>query len=926
MDFSAKRVLLLISYHPTFPTSSKVMDGLLAEFGDNPPEIEVEFMDSKRLHDETSRQLFQANISYKLLNREPYDVVITADDNALHFMLDNGETLLPDTPFVFLGLNNIKLARLMGSNTLATGVVEAVSIRETIELALQIKQDIRSIYIVSDGTSSGRSDLESTLKLKEQFPGVPFKVINLADISWPDFITAIKGVPKESAIILLSAYRDKYSESYSFESSLEIIVNNSLAPIFHPFEHGMGDGVLGGVVISHREQAKQAAIKAKQLFSGVKAIDIPILDKSPNVVVADKRVLDRFGIEVSQLPEGAEIRYSKETMFQKYWKELLGIIVIMSLMMLIIIILVHQNRAKARFAKTLSASESRLRKILDNIDAFVYMKDAKGRYLFANKLMYSLFPSSINSITSKSDKELFDEDVSEQRERTDNAVIESQILYKGEENLWLENGRQILQSTKIPLVDDKGNTYALCSVSVDITEQKEHEKQLKKIAHYDQLTGLPNRVLFSDRLSQAMKHAIRQNSIISVLYMDLDGFKQINDTYGHIFGDRLLKVVTSRLQQVIRENDTAARLGGDEFIILLINSGKPEDDLEITQRILSVISEPMSVDGVVVSVSGSIGITRFPQEDEIEADHLLRQADQAMYTAKNSGRNRYHFFNSDLEQVVQKQELLIKEVGKAIDRNEFRLFYQPKVDLETGHVVGVEALIRWEHPEKGLLPPAAFLPDIEKHSLMIDIDDWVIGEALRQIKNWLRSGLSIPVSINISHIYFNQQNLAQVLKQELAEYPDVSPSLLELEILETQALENLGAVATVILECQELGISFALDDFGTGFSSLTYLKQLPINMLKVDRSFVIDMLEDEEDRSILEGILALSQAFNIKPIAEGLETVEHGIELKKMGYRYAQGYGIAKPMAAHEVPLWINGWSVPKEWNCPVDEGWDYGI
>ncbi|WP_375750175.1 ABC transporter substrate binding protein [Vibrio sp. HN007] len=928
LDFSEKRVLLLYSYHPTFPTSAKVLDGLQTEFGDNLPVIEVEFMDSKRLYDEKSRDLYKRNLAYKLANRDPFDVIVTADDNALHFVLDEGEELFPDIPFVFLGLNNIKLARLMGSNPNATGVVEAVSIKETIELAQTLLPSMEALTVVSDGTSSGSSDLATTMGLKKHFPELVFDVVNMAELRWSELSRKLSEIPENNGLLLLSAYRDKDDESLSFESSLEIITRNSTVPIFHPFEHGMGDGVLGGVIISHKEQARQAAIKVKQLFSATKAIDIPILDKSPNIVVVDKRVMDRFGLSVSDLPESAEVRYNEESIFVRYWEEITVITIIMVLMLLIIIILAHQNRDKAVFAKTLKASEERLQIILDNIDAYVYMKDATGRYLYANKLMYSLFNPQVKSIASKSDKELFNDDKSDFRETTDNAVMESQILYKGEESLWYNEGksRQVLQSTKIPLVNDEGETYALCSVSLDISEQKAHEKQLKKIAHYDQLTGLPNRVLFSDRLAQAMKYADRQNSIISVLYIDLDGFKAVNDTYGHIFGDRLLQVVTSRLQQVIRENDTAARLGGDEFIILLLNSGKPEDDLEITHRILSVISEPMNIEGIKVSVSGSIGITRYPQEHGVDADHLLRQADQAMYIAKNSGRNRYHFFNSEIEKAALQQEELLNEICRAIENNEFRLFYQPKIDLSSGKVVGLEALIRWEHPTKGMLPPAAFLVEIEKHSLMIEIDDWVIGEALRQLKLWLSEGMEIPVSINVSHIYFNQQNLVSVLTQELDEYPEVPASLLELEILETQALENLTAVATVIRECQKLGVAFALDDFGTGFSSLTYLKQLPINMLKVDRSFVIDMLEDEEDRSILEGILALCQAFDINAIAEGLESIEHGIELKQMGYRYAQGYGIAKPMPASEVKQWIENWSAPAEWQCTVDESWDYRI
>lgn len=915
-DFSERRLLLLYSYHPMFPTSPKVLEGLLSEFGELPPVIEIEYMDSKRVHSAESMALFKQQLAFKLSAREPYDVVVTADDNALNFMLEEGKQLLPGVPVVFLGVNNLELATELELNPKVTGVVEAVSIRETIELADALFPEMATLHILVDGTTSGSSDLASTLALQQTFPELSFDVINLAELSWAEFANEVGSLPKRDVALLLSAYRDKNQEGLSFESSLELIVDASSVPIFHPFEHGMGEGVFGGVLISHKEQARQAAIKVKKVFAGELIADIPILTKSPNIAVADKRVMDEFGVTLAQLPSQAEVRFHKPSLWRQYWKEISVAVTFMALMMVIIIILALQNRVRARFAKTLAQSETRLRTILDNIDAYIYMKDPSGHYLFANKLMLSLFHRPANDVVAKSDKDLFSETEALKREVSDRKVMASQQLFKEEELAWnpVLSSLQQLDTTKIPLINDSGDTYALCAVSLDVTEQKEYEKQLKQIAHYDQLTGLPNRVLFSDRLEQAMKQAERLNQEISVLYLDLDEFKEINDSYGHVFGDRLLRKVSARIEDTIRESDTAARLGGDEFIVLLVNAGMPEDDLEITQRILGAVSEPMVIEGAPVSVSASIGITRYPQAKPLEADHLLRQADQAMYIAKNMGRNRFHFFDAEIEMAALQQEVLITEVKRALEANEFRLFYQPKVALATGEVVGFEALIRWQHPEKGLLPPNLFLPSLEKHSVMVEIDEWVINEALRQLQEWQSQGQTIPVSINLSHMFFKQRNLVQLLTQELERYPDVAPSLLGLEILETQALDNLTEVAAVLLECQKLGVYFSLDDFGTGFSSLTYLKQLPINLLKVDRSFVINMLEDEEDRSILEGILALCHAFNIKAIAEGVETLEHGAELKKMGYHFAQGYGISRPMPAHDVKSWNSQWSAPQQW------------
>ncbi|WED20729.1 EAL domain-containing protein [Vibrio sp. JC009] len=913
---SEPRILLLYSYHPTFPTSGKIIEGFRQGLGDLQVIIEVEYMDTKRHYDDAYLDLFHRSLRYKLQHRDPIDLVVTADDNALNFMLKHGEALFPQTPVVFLGVNNKELAMQMDSNPDVTGVVEAVSIEETIALVRSFRPGTDTLHIIVDGTISGRSDLRSALALKRKFPELQFKVIDLAGLSWAVFTEHIQAIPSKDAILLLSAFRDLLEESLSFEDSLELISMSAQAPVYHPFEHGLGDGALGGIVISHYEQARQAALMATQILTGTEVKDIPVLDKSPNLPIFDKRLLDKFDIPLDRLPRKSQIRYNQPTLFEIYWVETLVVVAIIGLLLSIIAILANQNRLRKALTYSLRESEFKLRTILDNVDAYIYMKDAKGQYLFANQRLRAFLGLSLKEIISKNDNELFDPDTAGKIIHADRKVLSSGELYRQEENFHLaETGMdQDILTTKIPLIDEHGDIYAICGISLDISEQKAYELKLENIAHYDQLTGLPNRVLFYDRLQQAMRSCVRKGTQLSVLYFDLDGFKEVNDNYSHAFGDELLKVITERTQHVIRESDTVARLGGDEFIVLLVESSSPLNDVEISQRILQRISEPVEFEGTVVSVTASIGITRYPQEIQLEADHLLRQADQAMYIAKNDGRNRYHFYSADLEDKAERKQELINEVSDGLGKEEFVLFFQPKVDLTNGELIGAEALIRWQHPEKGLLAPGAFLPDIEHHKVMYQLDEWVISEALNQLQKWQESGFEIPVSVNVSHLFFKQDNPAQVLREILKNYPDVCSSLLEIEIVETQALDNLKEVASIMRNCQRLPVHFALDDFGTGYSSLTYLKQLPIDVLKVDKSFVIDMLEDEEDRTILEGILALCNAFNIMAIAEGMETIEQGVQLKKMGYRYVQGYGVAKPMPAGELPKWHKEWKVPDQW------------
>ncbi len=462
--------------------------------------------------------------------------------------------------------------------------------------------------------------------------------------------------------------------------------------------------------------------------------------------------------------------------------------------------------------------------------------------------------------------------------------------------------------------DTQGRTMHYVALFTDITPMKEHEQQLKHMAHFDLLTMLPNRVLLGDRLCQAMTQTLRRKQLLTVGYLDLDGFKGINDTYGHKTGDQLLVTLASRMRQTLREGDTLARLGGDEFVVVLIDLDDVSASLPMLNRLLNAAAQPVRIGENVLQVSASLGVTFYPQNDDVDADQLLRQADQAMYQAKLAGKNRYQIFDADQDRSVRGRHEGLVRIRKALEDNEFLLYYQPKVNMRSGRVVGAEALIRWVHPEKGVLLPAVFLPVIENHALSAEVGEWVIGKALEQIQAWHESGLDIPVSVNVCPRQLQQVDFASRLQQILALHPAVKPGDLTLEVLETSALEDLAGVSSVIEDCRTLGVHFSLDDFGTGYSSLTYLKRLSVDQLKIDQSFVRDMLDDPDDLTILEGVISLAGAFRREVIAEGVETVAHGEMLLLLGCELAQGYGIARPMPADEVPAWMATWRPDPGW------------
>lgn len=465
---------------------------------------------------------------------------------------------------------------------------------------------------------------------------------------------------------------------------------------------------------------------------------------------------------------------------------------------------------------------------------------------------------------------------------------------------------------------DDGKPLRMSGTHQDITQMKKSEQQLLHIAHFDLLTGLPNRVLLGERLQRAMAQSQRRGDTVAVAYLDLDGFKEVNDRHGHDVGDELLIALAQRMKATMREIDTLARIGGDEFVAVLVDLASPLDCHPALARLLQAASEQVILGDAVLQVSASIGVTLSPQ-DGADADQLLRHADQAMYLAKQAGKNRYQLFDVGQAAAVEAQRESLDRIRRAMDRHEFVLHYQPKVNMKTGELIGAEALIRWQHPERGLLPPAAFLPIIENHTISVEVGEWVIDSALAQITQWKGAGLDIPVSVNVSARQLQQADFALRLSELLGAHPDVQPNSLELEILETSALEDIKNVSEVMFACRKIGVRFALDDFGTGYSSLTYLKSLPADVLKIDQTFVRDMLDDTDDLAIVEGVMGLANAFRRIAIAEGVETIAHGELLLSLGCELAQGYAIARPMPAADFPGWAASWRPDPAWTAWQD-------
>ena len=455
----------------------------------------------------------------------------------------------------------------------------------------------------------------------------------------------------------------------------------------------------------------------------------------------------------------------------------------------------------------------------------------------------------------------------------------------------------------------------------DVTDRKETENRIFRLAYFDSLTGLPNRQSFLERVGREVKRAQQSGKKVGILFMDLDGFKNINDTMGHNAGDLILQWAADRLHQGIRPSDAVsrakdmagevelARLGGDEFTALILDIGHPEDAWVVAHRLRDLMRRPFVLDGREVVLTTRIGIAVYPDDGD-DAATLLKHADTAMYHAKEKGRDNCQFYSASLTRQAMQRLNLESNLRLALERGEFSLVYQPQFDLEAGRVLSVEALIRWKHPEQGMIPPMDFIPLAEENGLIVPIGEWVLHTACAAAADWQRAGYGLRVAVNLSPMQFKDPNLVQAVFAALSR-TGLSPALLELEVTEGAVMEDSGATLATLNALRTGGVHVALDDFGTGYSSMSYLKRMPLNNLKVDQSFVKGLADDPENQAIVRAILSLAKSLGFSVTAEGVETLEQAQALKRMACDTLQGYYFSRPVPASDIPaLLTKQWTI----------------
>jgi diguanylate cyclase (GGDEF)-like protein/PAS domain S-box-containing protein len=562
---------------------------------------------------------------------------------------------------------------------------------------------------------------------------------------------------------------------------------------------------------------------------------------------------------------------------------------------------------RRRSEEALRESEARFRAMAEHSADWIWSLDTEGRYTYSNQRGVANLGHSVEAFLTLDAAGMVHPDDLQLRHTTFLNAVAAQDGWRNVVLRWRHrNGSyRTFESSASALFCETGQLIGFQGVDRDITERRQAEARIEFLAHHDVLTGLPNRVLLRDRFEHALAMAERSRSRVALLFLDLDKFKVVNDTLGHVAGDQLLLEVVTRLSRCTRESDTISRQGGDEFILLLKDIPDLETMERIASKILAHLAEPAEINGHVLSTSGSIGIAIYP-EDGNDFDTLLQKADTAMYNAKDAGRNIYRFFDDRMNQQAHEHLLLQNRLNQALFRAEFYLHYQPQLEIDSGKVIGVEALLRWHNPELGEVVPARFIPVAEDCGLIVPIGAWVMEEACRQAQIWRQAGWpELTMSVNLSALQFRRAGLVEMVAGAL-ERSGLPPHLLDLELTESILLQDVENTLDTVRALKAMGVRLSIDDFGTGYSSLSYLKRFAVDRLKIDRSFVRDVNSDPDNAAIVRAIIQLAHSLRLDTIAEGVDTQEQLAFLQREGCQGVQGYLFSRPLSSADLKAFLH--------------------
>ncbi|GAB6150524.1 ABC transporter substrate binding protein [Clostridium novyi] len=910
-----KNVLILNSYDEGFKWTRHMERGIY-DVLNNQYDIHLfhEYMDTKNINNAEYIDML-TKLYIKKYENKKIDLIICCDNDALNFILSSKIKFLNSCPLVFCGINEFS-DDLIKNKKNCTGVVEKIDVDSTISSIFTMQPNTKNIVVVTDSSTTGKSNEESAKKVISKYKE-RVNVYFCKDITQKEFYNKLKGLSSDTVILYIGQFRDDNYDVIPFSKSGKIL-EKCKYPIYVCWDFLFEKNVVGGKVISGYDQGLVAGNMASKILRGINVKNVPIMRNCPSNYVFNYNELVKHNIKLNNLPKNSTIVNRPYSFIYEYKRYIVAVSSLIFILTTFIIILSINIRKRIESEKklkenyialekskeTLEKGRQKYKLVVDGSNDAIWEWDIKEDKLFmSNKL--NIIKGSSKYTDINENKRYFSKIIKEEDYKK---IIEKfkEILYKNENYIDVEcrildefNYENWFNIKGKALRDGEGNVLKIAGSITDITDRKEAIKKIEYLAYNDSLTGLPNRVAYSRDIYGIIQNVKKDNKIGAIMFLDIDNFKNVNDTLGHDYGNELLKKVNKRISNILTEDERFYRLGGDEFIIVQCGSYNEKDIELLADNILKLFSKSFIVKNEHIYTTVSLGISFFPK-DSCDQSVLLKYADTAMYSAKNLGKSKYLIYNKEMSSNLIRRSQLEEGLRHAIERKELKLVFQPQVNANTGEIKGVEVLLRWNSEKFGFVSPSEFIVIAEKSGLINSIGEWVLRESCLKRKQWQIENLKdITISVNVSVIQLQQDDFIEKLK-EILEKTKLPPECLELEITESVMMESKETNLDILNSIRDIGVKIALDDFGTGYSSLSYLKMLPINKIKLDKSFIDTIHINKNDKFIVEGIIDLAHKIGLNVIAEGVELNEQLDVLCEANCDEIQGYYFSKPVEEFE--------------------------
>ncbi len=927
-------VLLINSYDSTFTWTKEETSGIFKTLNNSNMNIKtnVEYMDWKNYPYDENIENIKNQLKYKYSNKK-IDLIITTDDAALDFALKNRDDITGNVPIVFCGVYGYSANLILRNYNNITGALERIDTKGTLSAALKIYPGTKKVYVIHDDTESGISSVsEINQSIKELNKNL--QVISLDKIRIGSLEEDLPKNTDDSIFIMTTFSRDVTGKTVQIEDMTKKISNILDKPLFQVYGMTKGYGTLGGSLLNGEDHGSRAALMVLDILKGKSINEIPIYDKVDSKNIFDYSVMQKYKISDGQLPENSIVINKPFSFYESYrvlvWTVLAIILLLLMLITFLIINILSRRKAEKELIQSnqelsdlyeeLATSDEELRaqyieleenkEIIEKTEEMyrlvfetsndgLWEIDLKTNERFFSDRWYEIFGLPKEKVKDMEDwyKLIHPEDYDKAKKCIEDITDGSCEVFANDFRIMDNEGNyKWIHGRGKGVKDANGITYRIAGSHSDIHDKKVQEEQIRRMAYYDSLTGLVNRSNFEIQVANKIKDTKNKSALI---FMDLDNFKNVNDSFGHTLGDELIIQVANILKNIINEKGVVGRLGGDEFLILLTNIKENSYVENILEEIINRFNKKILINEVAISTSASFGIALYPTDGDNFED-LLKNADTAMYKAKEYGKRKFVFFEQWMNDDITEMVVLENLMRQALVNNEFTLNFQPKFCLSSDKIQGFEALIRWNSPSEGFISPLKFIPLAEKTGLIVPIGKWVIEKACEFLKTMHFMGYDeIDVSINVSVIQLVQEDFIPMFKAIILE-KNIDPRTIHIEITESVLMESIDTNIYKIEELKKMGVRIDLDDFGKGYSSLTYLKDMNFDVLKIDKVFIDEIIENKNyqdgDSSIVGTIIKLAHQMGLKVVAEGVEVKEQYDYLTQNKCDYIQGYYISKPI------------------------------